>query len=542
MKKCLQSTMIKKHTLTEEQNTRLSQDLVLFNQMKRTSFAHQVQDRQEYGSCGEAVSAHMYLKNTFGVNDYFANSACREAKALISSQKALRELYTADLKEDIAAIKKTLKKKVKYLCSLEKVKQGIIDYCKARKQGGQKPEKYLKGTANIQFLKADIDEKENIPTRIRFFQKEQTYPSIYLFEHQWLDPKIKSLRQQTKQMEHKQQTKEAHLEKMKHSLPSVHFGGKKWMNDRAMPEHRRCMEKRRNRRMQVSGRLDSLAGNFVFRYDPDTKTVTYRSMTGWDGERIPFPVCFPYGQEELDTCIREKRGAVSWELIDCGNAWQLNVIVPVKEAKKNSYYGDGCIGVDINYDNIAVSETDPQGNLLSHTVFSFQPEGLSSGQMEQTLSGILEQVFQMAREAKKPITAEDIKQVQRKKFYDKNTKRTRHISLFACTKIRTLLESKSGKYETVVTFVNPAYTSKAGLTKYVRRYGLSIHEAASFCIARRGQGYQERLPRQLYRLLPPETRFLPLQKQWKAASKLLKGRRASEFYTYCNPYTRQATA
>ena len=170
MKKCLQSTMIKKHTLTEEQNTRLSQDLVLFNQMKRTSFAHQVQDRQEYGSCGEAVSAHMYLKNTFGVNDYFANSACREAKALISSQKALRELYTADLKEDIAAIKKTLKKKVKYLCSLEKVKQGIIDYCKARKQGGQKPEKYLKGTANIQFLKADIDEKENIPTRIRFFQ------------------------------------------------------------------------------------------------------------------------------------------------------------------------------------------------------------------------------------------------------------------------------------------------------------------------------------------------------------------------------------
>lgn len=294
--------------------------------------------------------------------------------------------------------------------------------------------------------------------------------------------------------------------------------------------------------MQVSGRLDSLAGNFVFRYDPDTKTVTYRSMTGWDGERIPFHVCFPYGQEELDTCIREKRGAVSWELIDCGNAWQLNVIVPVKEAKKNSYYGDGCIGVDINYDNIAVSETDPQGNLLSHTVFSFQPEGLSSGQMEQTLSGILEQVFQMAREAKKPITAEDIKQVQRKKFYDKNTKRTRHISLFACTKIRTLLESKSGKYETVVTFVNPAYTSKAGLTKYVRRYGLSIHEAASFCIARRGQGYQERLPRQLYRLLPPETRLLPLQKQWKAASKLLKGRRASEFYTYCNPYTRQATA
>lgn len=227
MKKCLQSTTIKKHTLTEGQNTRLSQDMVLFNQMKRTSFAHQMQNRQEHGSCGEAVSAHMYLKNTFGVNDYFANSACREAKALISSQKALRELYTADLKEDIAAIKKALKKKEKYLCSLGNVKQGIIGYCKARKQGEQKSEKHLKGTANIQFLKADINEKGNMPVRICFFKKEQTYPSVYLFEHQWLDPKIKSLRQQIKQMKHKQQTKEAHLEKMKHSLPSVHFGGKK---------------------------------------------------------------------------------------------------------------------------------------------------------------------------------------------------------------------------------------------------------------------------------------------------------------------------
>lgn len=294
--------------------------------------------------------------------------------------------------------------------------------------------------------------------------------------------------------------------------------------------------------MQVSGRLDSLAGNFVFRYDPDTKTVTYRSMTDWDGERIPFPVCFPYGQEELDDCIREKRGAVSWELIDCGNAWQLNVVFPVTEPEKNDYYGDGCIGVDINYDNIAVSETDQKGNLLSHTVFPFQPEGHSSGQMEQAISHILEQIFQMAWEIKKPVTAENIKQVQRKKFYDKNTKRTRHISLFACTKIRTLLESKSVKYETAVTFINPAYTSKAGLAKYVRRYGLSIHEAASFCIARRGQGYKERLPRQLYRLLPPETKSLPLQKQWKTISKLLKGRRAAEFYTYCNPYTRQATA
>jgi hypothetical protein len=41
--------------------------------------------------------------------------------------------------------------------------------------------------------------------------------------------------------------------------------------------------------------------------------------------------------------------------------------------------------------------------------------------------------------------------------------------------------------------VNPAYTSKIGDAKYKEMHGLSVHEAAAFCIGRKFFGYGERL-------------------------------------------------
>ena len=537
MRRCLSSVYIKKNTYPASVNERLLKDIVLFNRMKRTSFEHQLQNRRETDKTGKPISPHVFLTRTFGVKDYFANSACMEAKAILKSQKELKELYLTDLKDDIKTIRKKVASKRKYRNSLLKVKQGIISYCRAKKECTKNPESFLKGTQNIKFSARETDSRGNIPVQLRFFGKVQKFDSVYLFEHQWLDPKIRNLEHQIKMMEHKLSNKEAHHEKLKRKQPSVHFGGKKLMNQRDLPNRNRCLEKRRNKRMRISGRLDAVTGNFVFRYDPDKHLLSYRSMTDWDGERILFPVSFPYGQEWIDTFVREKRGAVAWELVDCGNAWQINCLLQVEEPNKNTNYGNGNIGIDINYDNISYSETDINGNLLFHKVVPFKPDQLSSGQYEQVLSKILEQIFQHAVHVKKPVTAEKISKIQRKKFYDRNTKRTRHISLFACNKIKALMDSKSNKYETAVTYVDPAYTSKSGLAKYVRRYGLSIHEAASFCIARRGQGLTEKLPKQLYTLLSSENQQKSRRLQWKAAYKLIKSRKTSDFYQYSNPYT-----
>ena len=74
-------------------------------------------------------------------------------------------------------------------------------------------------------------------------------------------------------------------------------------------------------------------------------------------------------------------------------------------------------------------------------------------------------------------------------------KQNRHISLFSADTITWLAEGKALRNGVACVFVNPAYTSQIGKMKYMRRFGLTIHEAASFAIARRAMGiHTERLP------------------------------------------------
>ena len=49
----------------------------------------------------------------------------------------------------------------------------------------------------------------------------------------------------------------------------------------------------------------------------------------------------------------------------------------------------------------------------------------------------------------------------------------------------------------VLKKVNPSYTSFIGRVKYQKPLALSVHEAAAMCIARKGLGLKEKLPRKM---------------------------------------------
>lgn len=88
--------------------------------------------------------------------------------------------------------------------------------------------------------------------------------------------------------------------------------------------------------------------------------------------------------------------------------------------------------------------------------------------------------------------------------------------------MRRLIESKSLKYDTSVRFVNPAYTSQIGKIKYMLRYGLSVHESASYVIGRRGLSIIDKLQKQYYNELPVEHQQLSRITQWAKAYKFTK--------------------
>ena len=71
--------------------------------------------------------------------------------------------------------------------------------------------------------------------------------------------------------------------------------------------------------------------------------------------------------------------------------------------------------------------------------------------------------------------------------------------------------------------------------KYMRWYGLSVHETAALCIARRGQGFLERLPETLAKTLTSKARRMPCFKQWAKAYKITKGIRPVEMIQKSKP-------
>ena len=177
MKKCLASRYIKKADLRPEENERILQDLFAFNSMKRTSFLWQRQGRKFLKEDGKELSHQLKLKDLYGCKDYFINSAIGNARALIKSGQELTKLYIDDAKDDMKAIQKVLRKKKKYRKKLLKIKESIIKHTKD-------PKKSLKGSANIKY------EKDGSVT-VQFFQRIWTYETLYLFEHQWLDRKLR---------------------------------------------------------------------------------------------------------------------------------------------------------------------------------------------------------------------------------------------------------------------------------------------------------------------------------------------------------------
>ena len=254
--------------------------------------------------------------------------------------------------------------------------------------------------------------------------------------------------------------------------------------------------KRRNKSLTISGRQDADGGNFLFHYDPLSHTLFYRSQTGKRTIAIP-NVVFPYGQPDVDHAVTVKkpeRNAVAWSIEIHGQSFIIKCMIEaVPDKHINDDYSNGCIGVDSNYDCLAVTETDGSGNLLRHMIIPIDVTG-KSGSNEQSISKALDQVFAMCRKSHKPFAMESLSMKSKPHLYG-GKKQNRHISLFSADTITWLAEGKALRNGVACVFVNPAYTSQIGKMKYMRRFGLTVHEAASFVIARRAMGiHTERLP------------------------------------------------
>jgi IS605 OrfB family transposase len=156
----------------------------------------------------------------------------------------------------------------------------------------------------------------------------------------------------------------------------------------------------------------------------------------------------------------------------------------------------GAIGVDINADHLAVSETDRFGNLVLSLRIDLHTYGKTRDQAKALIGDAGVRIADLAKSKCKPIVIEKL-DFSKKKAELEATHKTlaRMLSSFACNKVISSIKAAAFRRGVEVIEVNPAYTSVIGAVNHAQRNGISVHMGAATAIARRGLGLSEKPPK-----------------------------------------------
>ncbi len=194
----------------------------------------------------------------------------------------------------------------------------------------------------------------------------------------------------------------------------------------------------------------------------------------------------------------------------------------------------GAIGVDLNADHLAVTETDASGNCVNAWPVPLVTYGKNTRQAEAVIGDAVASVVSYAKEAGKPVVIERPDFRQKRAVLEGESRRySCMLSSFSYGKIKAYFLSRGYREGVEVHQVNSAYSSVIGRVKFMERYGLSVHQAAALVLARRLLGCSERIPRRrvcpdglgghvAFRV-PARKRVKHLWTLWGAISGQLKG-------------------
>lgn len=202
---------------------------------------------------------------------------------------------------------------------------------------------------------------------------------------------------------------------------------------------------------------------------------------------------YPYGQEQIDEALRMGR-AVTHRFVRALKGWYLHTSVELRKQASVTFKPSelGCIGVDVNEKEIALSETDRYGNLVWSKTYLACVKDRSTSQTGATYGDICVQIVNHAMKTGKSIVHE-ILDFRKKKasLKEQNVTYARMLSGYAYSTFLTMLDRRAAKEGVMIYSINPAFTSVIGIMNYMSRCGITQHEAAAFVIARRAQQYSE---------------------------------------------------
>jgi len=317
------------------------------------------------------------------------------------------------------------------------------------------------------------------------------------------------------------------------------FGTKKLFRDRILGKiSREEFKIRRDSSFSCIGKKQRGLKNLNLKVLPD-KTVKIRTFSKQKGRKwliIPLSV----------NCVQEKwfqeilkadkyTVTVKRRLFKEDVRYFIHVSYDVPKPTPQYSYQHGAIGLDFNYNFVALTNVDKHGKLLSYHSISFgNLHSYRADKRNDYISYKMDKVVNYCINKGKGIVVEDLQFDQE---FSYNTTRNRKLSNLKTTALQ-LLERKCKKRGVSFRKVFPGYTSLIRKYKYSGLHNLSVHHLASYVIARRGLGFKEALPTIYDWVLSQVEEFIePLLKQgspyrsWSMIHNLFKHSGITSFKT-----------
>lgn len=211
-----------------------------------------------------------------------------------------------------------------------------------------------------------------------------------------------------------------------------------------------------------------------------------------NGKYILMDVRFSYLQKELVSAITNNQ-PVTYRISRKGRKWYLTAIFSM-ETNVMTDSSFGVIGIDYNDGFMELVETNRHGNMVSAKHVELDSYG-TGNRAESEIKEKLSKIVKAALFKGRDIVIEDLDFRKKKAAQNKgHAKRyNRMLHLFDYSRYIFWLENLCMKYGVNLIKVNPAYTSVIGRQKYSNSRKLTVHRAAAFVIARRGQGFNDGL-------------------------------------------------
>lgn len=191
--------------------------------------------------------------------------------------------------------------------------------------------------------------------------------------------------------------------------------------------------------------------------------------------------------------VKRTGAALSYRFVRDAKGWRVFVSCQAQAVNIDTNGSMGAVGMDVNADHLAISETDRFGNLVEAGRIDLHTHGKSREQSKALIGDAAVAIVDQARQAGKPVVIEKLNfQKKKAELEAVNRKQARMLSSFSCNKVASNIKAAAFRAGVEVIEVNPAYTSVIGAVNHAQRKGISVHQGAALAIARRGLGLCEK--------------------------------------------------